>query len=227
MEDRMSRIGTLMICAATLALGLGCDDGRSGEDGGGIVLMDSGPDTTPDTGTPPGPTDSGVTPASCAISSFMPLPAGCLPRCANSTVGAINSCPDPETMPMEFVTCRTMALQNDPTPDGTLSFPDGSMQPIDCEFCYNFQIQTCIAESCPTEYQAWGMCDPMMSDCTAQTDALNSCIQMNNAGISSCAMPRVSACFDMGSGFLPDLDSRVRVNIGRTLELRNMAPQLF
>ncbi|RZO46982.1 MAG: hypothetical protein EVA89_39525, partial [Sandaracinaceae bacterium] len=84
----MSRIGTLMICAATLALGLGCDDGRGGEDGGGIVLMDSGPDTTPDTGTPPPPTDSGPAPSGCSVAGamgFPALPAGCLPRCSSAT----------------------------------------------------------------------------------------------------------------------------------------------
>ncbi|MEC7520367.1 MAG: hypothetical protein VYE22_10905 [Myxococcota bacterium] len=209
-----------------LALGFGCDDGRGGdEDGGGIVLMDSGPDTTPDTGTPPPPRDSGVTPAGCEISSFSALPAGCLPRCANSTIGVINACPDPSTDQEGYQMCLEEALMNDAYPDGSVTFPDGSMQPIDCDFCWNWQVQSCIAETCPSEFMAWAMCDSMTMDCSAQTTAINECIMMNGSAINSCANPRVSACFDMGSGFLPSFEGpQFQLSVQRTHELIRMVP---
>lgn len=203
----MSRIGTLMICAATLALGLGCDDGRSGEDGGGIILMDSGPDTTPDTGTPPGPTDSGVSSGTCEADSMGNLSAGCFPRCSNPTLGAVNSC-GMQAMEMmwtaeQYNTCLDGALGGDMTPSTTLGG-----DPFDCSGCYNYQTVLCYARTCPAEFNTFAMCRNAGGECMAEQMALVDCLNMNSMAVNGCINSEVVRCFDTSSGFLPDFEPR-------------------
>lgn len=195
----MSRTG-LLVSACAMALVFGCGDNRSDEDAGGIVLMDSGP--RPDSGGGGG-VDSGPVTGSCAVSSFMPLPAGCLPRCANSTIGVINACYDDTTTTDEQkATCANNALDADPTPTTTIML--GTMSSaLGCSDCYYWQLQTCFGDSCPTEFNAYLMCDPDTADCTSQETALDTCITANMTAINTCANSRVGGCFSTTAGFLP------------------------
>ncbi|GAB5548399.1 MAG: hypothetical protein SangKO_081590 [Sandaracinaceae bacterium] len=204
----MSRIGTLMICAATLALGLGCDDGRGGEDGGGIVLMDSGPDTTPDTGTPPPPTDSGPAPSGCSVAGamgFPALPAGCLPRCSSATFDAVVACG------MDGA-CQQSAISSDTTPGTDVDLGMGMVQNIDCNGCFSWQVNSCVFESCPDQFAACTMCEdgcnPDTAGCETEEGALDSCLMANGMALQGCVNGRAGACFDMSGGFLPDFEGR-------------------
>jgi len=201
---------TLMACVA-LAVGFGCDDRDPG-----ITLMDSGPGGE-DSGTPP-EMDSGTTPemdsgspASCSVSSIMPLPAACLPRCASSTISAVNACFMMDASTEDILACRDTALQSDPTPSVSVTTPS---MPIDgdCEFCWRWQTNVAIAESCPSEFDAYLTCANMMgADCSSQESALDGCVAANEATIQSRFNALVMQCFGTGSGFLPGFRTSVRI----------------
>ncbi len=78
----MNRAMVVMACLAMLA---GCDDGRGGDDAGGIVLMDSGPGS--DAG-PPATVDAG--PGGCAPmqSSAPQMPMACAASTLTCLMGA-------------------------------------------------------------------------------------------------------------------------------------------
>ena len=213
----MRQIGIMLACGAMMLGAVGCDDSRSGDDAGGIVLMDSGPRA--DSGTR---VDSGgmtTFPTSCTVSAFGPLPAACLPRCQNSTIGPLNACTD--------TACVSSTLMADPTPGASVMGPGGTFT-MECFDCFLWQLQTCWAESCPTEFNAWGMCDPMAGDCTAQENALDACLTAMSTPIGACADPRINACFATTTGFLPSFDGpRVHVTIERLDAFRQRHPDLF
>ena len=201
----MSRIGTLMICAATLALGLGCDDGRSGEDGGGIVLMDNGPDTTPDTGTPPPPTDSGPGDSCPPMEAPAPSPA---PVCAASTLSCLmgamtaedqQACIDADPMPME---CDACILQD-------LIFTCSNPMGGGCDDQWG-EVQCCLADECGStpagpEREAclnaaigdMATPGPCAGDFSTFAMCANSAAMAGRCGITQ-------ACFMMSGGFNPD-----------------------
>jgi hypothetical protein len=193
MSDTVRQIG---ICAGVLALGLtGCDDdgGGGGRDGGGIrVMVDSGSGGIELEDGGPSQTDAGPG-GGCSVTGIMPLPAGCLPRCASSTIPTLNACetdPDPAA-------CLRMALEDDTTPPTTLSLGMQTAQ-LNCLGCFFWQQDTCIAESCPSEFNARQSCredaaEP--AECDAETMALMTCITTNQSDIGACAMPRAMACF--------------------------------
>jgi len=146
----MSRIGTLMVCAAMLALGFGCDDGRGGdEDGGGIVLMDSGTGDPPDTGvTPPPPSDSGVDDGCPPVEAPPPMPAMV---CAESTF----TCLMGATSAAEFQAC----IDADPNPDA-------------CDTCvFQDQIFTCTNSMGGGCAESWGEFQCCLADECGSTPA--------------------------------------------------------
>lgn len=191
-----------------LALGFGCDDGRGGdEDGGGIVLMDSGTGDPPDTGTP-GPRDSGVSPGTCEANTMGELGAACFPRCTNATLGQVNSCAEQANSmmwtAMQYNECLDTAFAADATPGTTL---DGS--PFACADCYNYQTVLCYARTCPAEFNTFAMCrNAGMSDCMAEQMALVDCLNANSTALNDCANSEVVRCFATSSGFLPDFSPR-------------------
>lgn len=188
-----------MVCAAT-AFGVGCTD-RS--PGGEITLMDSGTSST-DAGTSEGMDDT-VPNGMCSITGLMPLPAPCLPRCAPSTIGAMEACLMMDAGREDILDCRDRAFAADPTAPITVSTPGNPIEG-DCEFCWEWQTNVAFAESCPSEFQAYLMCAGMASaDCTAQAAALDSCINANQAAINGRVQALVSQCFPATSGFLPGL----------------------
>jgi len=196
----MRTIGTLIACLALLSVG--CGDSRSDEDAGGIVLMDSGPRADAGPGRDAGPGGS-VFPTMCSVTGFMPLPTSCTPRCTNATLGVVNACMD--------ATCFRNALMADTTPPATVTGPGGS-SPVNCFDCFAWQVQTCYAELCPTEFEAWAMC-MAPADCTAQNSALDACLMTNSAALDTCANPRIEQCFDRSAGFLPDLGPRTHFQV--------------
>lgn len=190
---------TTWILAASIALVLwGCDDGRGDGDAGGIVLMDSGPGGGTDSG--PGETDAGPGANMCAVTSAMPLPMACFPRCSNATLVAANNC----ASAMDPAMCQQMAFDADTTPPTTLMAGTQSIE-LDCAACVGWQQDTCLAEQCPSEFMALVQCrQAMTGTCDTETMALNSCIMANMATLNTCAGQRATPCFDqtMG-GFLP------------------------
>ncbi|MGE0785770.1 MAG: hypothetical protein AB7S26_08780 [Sandaracinaceae bacterium] len=167
----------------------GCDS-RGGDDAGPIVIMRDGGGGGTDAG-PGGGTDAGPPAGSCAVSSVMPLPAACLPRCSNATLQAANACTD--------AACQQAALDADTTASIQLTTP-GMPVALDCATCVAWQQETCAAEVCPTEYMALITClqmnGGMAAMCMAENTALNTCANMTQmAAFQACANPRASMCF--------------------------------
>jgi hypothetical protein len=216
----MRRIEILLMACSVLALGVGCDDGRDPD----ITLMDSGPSGTDsgttmgtDSGTTMG-TDSGTT-ATCSVSGIMPLPSACLPRCASSTVSAVNACFMMDASTEDVLACRDAALQADPTPSVEVTTPG---MPIDgdCEFCWGWQTNVAIAGECPSEFEAYLMCANMMgADCSSQEAALDSCIMTNEAAINTQFQSLIMQCFGTGSGFLPGFRTSLQLPSSYPIDL--------
>ena len=201
----MRRIGILMACGA-LALAFGCDERDPG-----IMLMDSGPEMEdagpPDSGQP----DSGPPAPMCSVagaSGFPPLPAGCLPRCAPATTSCVMGCTTGE--------CQNMCVQNDTTAAIQLEVSAGITQPLNCSACWNWQINSCVFDSCPAELGACTMCadgcNPMTAGCETEETALDSCLMTNMSAVQACANSRLAGCLDTSSGFLPTFGPRVQVD---------------
>lgn len=220
----MSRIGTLMVCAAMLALGFGCDDGRGGdEDGGGIVLMDSGTGDPPDTGVTP-PPDSGPPPSTCAASFPSPLPNGCLPRCSSATFDAVVACG------MDGA-CQQSAIAADTTPATNIDLGGGMTDSLNCQSCFSWQVNSCVFDACPDELAACSMCgdgcDESMAGCEAEEMAINSCLMANGMAVQTCVNSRAVMCFDMSSGFLPDFEARELPQLDPSVLQQWLSPELF
>ncbi|MBX3269982.1 MAG: hypothetical protein KF729_06955 [Sandaracinaceae bacterium] len=205
----MKKIGTTAaLCAATLALGglTGCDSrSGSGSDAGGIVLMDSGGGGGTDAGSMMG-TDSGPPATGCSVAGatgFPPLPAACLPRCSSATASALMACG------MD-ATCQSNALRADTTAPTNVDFGGGMSESINCFGCFNWMINACIFDSCPSQFGACiecsDFCDDATAGCEAEETALNTCIDANISALQTCANSRASMCFATGGGFLPDFN---------------------
>lgn len=191
-----------VLCIAGVLALVGCGDdggGRTTMDSG-ITLMDTGTamdSTTPppgDSGTPPPadssmpPADTGTPPGDCNISMTGQLSgAGCFPRCTAATGMAAQACMDN--------TCLQTALDADMTP--AISVSAGGMPlEVDCALCYSLGVNSCAAELCPTEFNAFAMCSQAMtSDCATEVDAVNACIMGMMDSFQSCAGPRITPCF--------------------------------
>jgi hypothetical protein len=186
-------LGTLTSLAALLVL-VACNNPP-------ITVMDTGPRTD----TPGGGTDTPVgrdTPATATCGTvgaggFPPLPAGCMPRCSTATLTAYNACP----MDASGNMCRQAALDADTTATATVDIGMGMTQVIDCTGCTNWQINSCIYDSCTAEFTAYAMCAAMGTPetaemrCPTEVTALNGCIMTNLMALQTCAGMRGSMCF--------------------------------
>lgn len=161
----------------------------------GITLMDTG--TAMDSTTPPadtgvadtGAVDTGTPPpADCTVSMTGQLTgAGCFPRCTAATGAAAQACMDQ--------TCLQTALDGDSTPSISI---DAGGTPLDvtCALCYSLGVNSCAAELCPTEFNAFAMCSQAMtSDCATEVAAVNACIDAMTDAFQTCAGPRITPCF--------------------------------
>lgn len=203
----MKRISLLVALGAlTLAFG-GCDNRNGGTDGGGIHLLDGGPDAgmvTRDSGmTEP---DSGVTPTGCSVAGatgIPALPAACLPRCSAATASCVQACSDGA--------CQNTCVMNDTTAGTTIDLGGGMTDTLDCNGCWGWQLNSCIYASCSAEFGACiacdDQCDPDTAGCETEEGALNTCITTNMSAIQTCANTRLSMCFGAGGGFLPGLEA--------------------
>jgi len=171
----MTKFALFLGCAAALVLaGCSSDSGRrSGgeEDGGGIVLMDSGTDTDSGmTGTDSGAggSDSGTGARECAA-MLMALPSDVLPRCSAETQTCVSGCTDGA--------CLQGCMDADTTEPVMVS---GTT--IDCGVCVNYQLFYCL--------------DSM--GCHDQVAALNCCVEDNcgsAADVNACAQSMCSTEF--------------------------------
>ncbi len=168
-------------------LALGCGDDDRPMDSG-VSLMDSGirPRSDGGGGTDAGSgTDAGGgTDAGSAGMCADPLPdlielnarpgtgmGMLLPRCSADTQTAISMCRD--------VACLNAALAADMTPG--LDIGGGTI--LDCELCYNAQVNKCIDDACPMEFadlrcclESNGCTSPSSCPaCMAQLDTLRAC----------------------------------------------------
>ena len=204
---------------ASGALIMACGGGPSrtdsgtggGTDSGPIVLMDSGPATMRDA---PVRRDTGGGGTMCgtwmlAANSVGAIPASCMPRCSNATLGAVNTC-----LMGEDTSCLGPALQGDTTPTIAMTYDAGGMTDVldlDCAGCYQFQLAHCFSEPCPTQTTPWLICNPMSDPdmCEGEQTALQTCldgIAMGSAeetALNDCGNAQIGACFDAGGGFLP------------------------
>jgi hypothetical protein len=128
-----------------------------------------------------------------ASGAFPPLPPACLPRCSSATRSALAMCTsDP---------CAQMAVSADTTPGTTLDRGGGMTTTIRCRDCYNWQLNSCAEEICPSQFAAYVSCaaagDPSTigSRCSSQIGAVNACLMANSATYSACFDSRVSMCF--------------------------------
>lgn len=178
---------------ALFALMAGCNSNPP------IVIMDTGPgsDTPSGADVPRTDTPSSSTCGTIGAGGFPPLPAGCVPRCTMATATAYRGCPTG----MAGNTCRQMALDNDTTAPATVDLGMGMTESIDCAGCANWQINSCIYDSCTADFTAFAMCAAMGTPetaearCPTQVMALNTCIMTNLAAIQTCGNPRFSMCF--------------------------------
>lgn len=158
---------------------------------------------------------------------FGPLPTSCLPRCAASTVTAIQACVSASTMMCMDTACTDCidaALLADRTPSARAYLGDDSMgAPVLAEIncggapmgsmaniwdCETWQQYSCISDSCPMEFEAALICfqmNPMngMTACASQLAALRSCQTTNMAELQSCSTTRARACYEGLGGFAP------------------------
>lgn len=179
----------VLLCATLALVGCGDDDTRT------VMLMDSGPGTdsggggvdTGPSGTDSGPmgTDSGGGSRDCEM-ALESLPSVILPRCSADTATCINGCAD--------IDCQNMCLDADTTPPETMS---GQM--IDCNICFNYQVNVCIDMNCPTEFAAFRCClednactDASCPACSSQLSAVQSCAGGLPAGACT---DQITACF--------------------------------
>ncbi len=189
------------------------DAGPGTGDTGAIVLMDSGPPAMRDTGPPRVDTGGGSSTMcgtwSISATSISAIPASCMPRCSNATLGAVNTC-----LESMDTNCLGPALQADTTPTIAMTYEAGGMEDtldLDCGGCYQFQLAHCFSVPCPAETTPWLICNPMMDAdmCMGEQTALQTCIDGLGMGtpaemeLNDCANTNIGACFDTGGGFLP------------------------
>jgi hypothetical protein len=140
--------------------------------------------------------DAGVDagPGTCGTVTYLdPLHAGCMPRCSASTGAVAESCTTSQ--------CLADAVNADTTPGRTITLraPDGSttqMVTFTCGTCVAYQQETCMYDSCPSEYATWASCDETTDAdaCDGEITTLNSCLSAS-AGYETCFFAEVFRCF--------------------------------
>lgn len=188
-----------LACAALLGLAACGDD-----DMPMIMFPDSGMADagggTPDAGGGEPDAGGGVCGSVAGATGFPQLPASCGMRCLQSSLQTAQMCPEGDT------DCFVAALEADPTPAASLDVGGGMTQQIDCIGCFNWQATSCVAESCPTEFNAWADClgtaaDPD-TECADEDAAINACIDASTT-FSNCYQMRAPVCLRVGSTFAP------------------------
>ncbi len=176
-------------------------------DSGTITLIDSGRPTATDAGR----RDSGGSTTTCSAwdgitaTSIAPVPASCMPRCANSTLAAINACPEGDDG-----TCLGNALSADTTPSVTMPAGTSSI-PLDCGTCFDIQRFHCFSQVCPDSASPFLVCDRTTDPdrCEGEMTALQTCLNGFGEGspqrttLNECFNTQVIACFNTSGGFLP------------------------
>lgn len=210
MDSNALRLG--LMGAALLGL-LACG-GRdsSSRDGGPIIMLMDGGGTGTDSGTGGGTdsgtmrTDSGSMSGSvcgsvAGASGFPALPTGCVPRCTSATLMRIMMCPMGDEM------CFDSAVMSDTTPSANVDIGMGMTLEVDCEGCLNWQVNSCIYDSCPSQFADYAMCAGSASnpetECATQIMAVNACIMTNMMAIQTCYGRRGGMCFPASGGLLP------------------------
>ncbi|MBZ0122012.1 MAG: hypothetical protein K8H88_33770, partial [Sandaracinaceae bacterium] len=130
----------------------------------------------------PPPRDSG--PAVCGGVEFLDdvLPPACLPRCRASTFTALEAC--------TTAACVDSTLEGDLTPSVQYDL-NGMVRELDCAECFGWQLGSCRAQNCPTEYVAYVECVRMTGGaCTTQFNAVVACQQ------SAAVAEDFNTCFD-------------------------------
>jgi hypothetical protein len=186
----MRRIGFMMACGA-LALGCGGREGGD-EDGGGIVLMDSG------RGFDAGMVeedDAGMVVTGCSVAGatgFPELPDGCLPRCAAATDSCIGNCGNDNA-------CAVACIEDDSTPPESIDFGMGMSESINCLDCVNWGFNHCLFTSCPEAFAGCincaDACDDTTAGCETEEAALASCQMANATAIQGCFGTQLGRCF--------------------------------
>lgn len=188
------------------------DAGPGMTDTGTIVLMDSGPGRDAFT---PMRNDSGRPATMCGpwggltATSIAAVPASCMPRCSNATLGTINACPMDDDG-----TCLFGALMADTTASISMSFEGASGTTeldLNCGLCFDLQRFHCFSQVCPAEASPFLVCDNTMDAdmCMGEQMALVACLDgiaegsADETTLNECFNTQVGACFDAGGGFLP------------------------
>lgn len=173
----MKRIGFLMACSA-LMLVLGCDNRTTPEmDGGGIMLMDSGPEEE-DAATD---TDSGsTTPRECEMNLPGPFPAALTPRCTAETRTCIEAC--------RGGACVNSCIDADTTPPETVM---GTT--VTCETCLGYSQAYCIEQNGGADLWHALQCCAEDRGCTNDACVQSMCPAEFNA-VFSAANPAAATC---------------------------------
>ena len=164
-------------------------DGGPMVDGGDIVLPDG--QVGVDTGGPgvdaggPG-VDAGGGGGSCTMGATG-LVGDCFPRCTATTLSVVAACTDSA--------CAQAALTADTTPPISVTVGT-STQSLTCVLCFNSQVISCIAQSCPYEYSAYADCeDATPGYCTSEEATLDDCMFSFETTINACSEARANLCF--------------------------------
>lgn len=181
----MRKIGTLLACLGLLTFG--CDDSRDGDDGGGIMIMDSGPgsDSGP-TGTDSGPTGDRFSP--CTENTPLPqnVAAPTAPACDATTGTCAMACAD--------ATCFQACIDADPGATAMMN-PCSACVFVAQTACVNQtgcqadweEVACCVNQTCPTD----AMLSCIGTTCMAANSAWETCA---NAAVSGCGAA-IDVCF--------------------------------
>jgi hypothetical protein len=177
-------------------MALGCDDGRGGDDAGGITLMDSGPGG--DAG--PGTTDAG--PGGCppATAPMAAMPMACQASTLTCLMGATT---------VEAQTACVMADPNAANCDACITqdlfFTCSNPMGGGCNQQFG-DIQCCLMTACPTADAACiNAATAMGGACAAQTSAFFTCADAAQTA-RRCGITQT--CFMPAGPFFPSFEAR-------------------
>jgi hypothetical protein len=194
LEDQMKNLAFVVVALGMVA----CNNNNRN-----TVMIDTGIITGQDAYVSPGmdagPHDAAQVTGGCTLAiatgNFGSLSAGCFTRCASATITALNACAQGDTA------CENAAFASDHTP--TIAWTINGMaatMPLDCQGCYQLQVFHCAsANGCASQVDALLTCQNQTGtpDCTAQGNALDSCITTNTSAVNTCAQSTtmgVAAC---------------------------------
>lgn len=127
-----------------------------------------------------------------ASGTYPPLPSACLPRCSTATLSRYNAC--------TTQSCAEIAVAEDTTAPTTLTAAEGTLS-LTCSRCFNWQLNSCAEELCPSQFDAYISCaragpaSTAETRCASQISTVNSCLAANPSEYGFCADTRTSRCF--------------------------------